>query len=164
MTSIASELREMVVSATPRLLALSDARVSGKPYAEKWSLKEVLGHLIDSASNNHQRFVRMQLQSDIGTFSYKQDEWNSVQKYHQEHWGDLVELWAHYNKHLAHVIEHVDAGSLNNVCDTGYPNPAKLSFVMEDYVRHVRHHLDQILSGTDPRERMTWVRRDPKGE
>lgn len=162
MENLATELRKLVAGARPRLLALSETQASEKPYADKWSMKEVLGHLIDSASNNHQRFVRMQLQTDIGSFSYQQVEWNAVQKYQMERWGDLVELWASYNNHMAHVIAQVDPESLSHTCDMGYSSPATLRFVMEDYLRHVKHHLDQILSGVDAKERETWVRRDPK--
>lgn len=164
METIAKELRELVAGARVQLLSLSEQDVSEKPFAEKWSLKEVLGHLIDSASNNHQRFVRMQLQQDIGSFSYTQEEWNAVQKYQAERWGDLVDLWALYNTHLAHVIAHVNHASLRNTCEMGYPRPASLRFVMEDYVRHVKHHLEQILSGVGPKERKIWEIRDPKDQ
>ncbi len=159
MESVATQLRELVADARPRLYSLPEDRASEKPVADKWSLKEILGHLIDSASNNHQRFVRMQLLPDIGIFSYEQVEWNQVQKYQLERWKDLVDLWALYNTHLAHLIEYVDPSSLGHMCEMGYPNPATLKFVMEDYVRHVKHHLDQILSDTGPRERARWVRK-----
>jgi hypothetical protein len=148
MISVALQLRTLIAEATPLLRSMPEGKVSEKPSAEKWSHKEILGHLIDSASNNHQRFVRMQLQPDIGAFVYQQMEWNLAQKYQMESWPDLVQLWHFYNKHLAHVIEHVDAGSLTHACDIGSPTPATLSFIMEDYVRHVRHHLGQILGGT----------------
>jgi hypothetical protein len=162
MNQVAQHLRKLIDDARPRLLSLKEAKVSEKPYAEKWSLKEILGHLIDSASNNHQRFVRMQLQPDIGKFSYEQERWNSIQKYSLERWADIVELWSLYNIHLAHLIEHVDPGTLENTCDIDYPNPANLRFVMENYVQHVEHHLEQILSGTGPNERKKWVSQDPK--
>ena len=161
MNAIANELRALVNDAKPRLLPMSEQQVSEKPYAAKWSLKQIMGHLIDSASNNHQRFVRMQLQQDIGSFSYQQEQWNAAQKYQLEPWVDLVELWAMYNTHLAHLIEHVDPGALDHTCDMDYAHPAKLRFVMEDYVRHVKHHVEQLLSGGDAGERKKWVRRDP---
>jgi len=80
--------------------------------------------------------------------------------------------WHRYNSHLAHIIAHVDAGMLNNVCDMGYAEPATLRFVIEDYVRHVQparpksgnsggHHLDQIFGDADPRERERLVQRVP---
>lgn len=161
MNAVANELRKLVAEAKPRFLSMTGQQVTEKPYAEKWSLQEVLGHLIDSASNNHQRFVRMQLQPDIGSFSYQQEQWNAAQKYQLERWIDLVELWAMYNTHLAHLMEHVDPEALDHTCDMGYARPAKLSMVMEDYVRHVKHHVEQILSGGDARERKQWVRRNP---
>jgi hypothetical protein len=65
-------------------------------------------------------------------------------------------MWYAYNKHLAHVIEHIDPGTLANVCDIGYPKPATLKYVAEDYVRHLQHHLEQIFSDADPRERKKW--------
>jgi hypothetical protein len=164
MNAVAQQMRDLVANAGPRMLSMSEEEVARKPYQEKWSLKEVLGHLIDSAANNHQRFVRMQLRRDIGTFSYDQEQWNKAQKYQLESWANLVSLWISYNTHLAHVVEHVDSGSLDNTCDMGYENPAKLSFVMEDYVRHVRHHLDQIFGGGDANKRKVWVSRDPASE
>jgi hypothetical protein len=162
MKSVASHLRELIAQAKPQFLSLTEPDVSRKQYDEKWSLKEILGHLIDSASNNHQRFVRMQLQPDIGSFTYQQTQWNAAQKYQVERWTDLVELWAFYNTHLAHVIEQVDPDTLGNTCDMGYSSPAQLRFVMEDYVRHVQHHVEQILSGGDATERKVWESRDPK--
>ena len=156
MMSIAQQLREIIESARPRLLEMSDGGVSEKLFPEKWSIKEILGHLVDSASNNHQRIVRMQQVPDIGRFSYDQTHWVSSQHYRSEHWQDLVNMWYFYNTHLAHVIEHIDVESLTNVCDIGYPKPATLQFVVEDYVRHLQHHIDQIFSGSDPRERAKW--------
>ena len=117
--------------------------------------------MIDSAANNHQRIVRMQEVVDIGVFRYAQQHWVDVQGYHAEPWQDLVEFWYQYNAHLAHMIRRIDPASLEHVCDVGYAKPATLRFVIEDYVRHVEHHLNQMLSGADPRGREQWVRRDP---
>lgn len=163
MQTTSAELKDFLGETRPRLLAISDARASEKPVAEKWSLKEILGHLIDSAVNNHQRIVRMQEQSDIGKFGYSQQHWVSSQHYQQRSWADLVDLWHQFNQHLAHVIAHIAPASLAHTCDMGYAAPATLKFVAEDYVRHVRHHIEQILSGADPRQRKKWVARNPKG-
>ena len=154
----AQQLKEIIELAHPRLLALSEQQASAKPYPEKWSVKQILGHLVDSASNNHQRIVRMQEVADIGMFRYTQTHWVECQHYQAEPWRDLVNLWYFANKHLAHIIERVDRGSLSNVCDMGYPEPATLHLVISEYFRHVRHHLDQIFSGADPRERPKWKR------
>jgi len=162
METVSTELRNFVDETRPRLLAISEGRASEKPYPEKWSLKEILGHLVDSATNNHQRIVRMQERPDIGTFTYSQQHWVSSQHYHDRPWAELVELWYQLNRHLAHVIAHVDPASLSHSCDMGYAAPATLSFVAEDYVRHVRHHVEQILGDSDPRQRRKWVAGNPR--
>lgn len=163
MRSVADRLSETVRAAKPRLLLISEARASEKPYAEKWSLKEILGHLVDSAANNHQRFVRMQEIRDLGVFRYAQQHWVESQKYNSRPWDAIVALWYQYNLHLAHVIGEVDPKALEHVCDMGYARPATLAFVIEDYLRHLQHHLAQVFSNRDPRERVQWSGRDPEG-
>jgi hypothetical protein len=161
MRRVADRLLETVHTAKPRLLSISDARASEKPYGEKWSLKEILGHLVDSAANNHQRIVRMQETSDIGVFRYAQQHWVESQKYNSRPWEAIVELWFQYNLHLAHVMGEVNPKTLEHVCDMGYARPVALAFVVEEYMRHLDHHLVQVFSETDPRERAKTMRRDP---
>ena len=156
MNEVAMKLRVTVDDAKVRLLALTDQQASAKPFADKWSIKEIIGHLVDSASNNHQRFVRMQEVRDMGAFSYEQEHWVNCQRYQTERWEDLVNMWYSYNRHLAHVIEHINPAALGNTCDIGYPKPATLQYVAEDYLRHMKHHLDEIFSGADPRQRKKW--------
>jgi len=85
--------------------------------------------------------------------------WVNSQHYRTEQWDDLVNVWYFYNLHLAHIIEHIDPQSLNNVCDVDYGKPATLQFVAGDYVKHLQHHLGQIFSDADPRERAKWMAR-----
>jgi hypothetical protein len=113
---------------------------------------------VDSAGNNLQRIVRMQEVADIGLFRYSQNHWVECQHYQYEPWADLVNIWFFANKHLKHVIEHIDPQSLSHTCDMGYSERATLQFVIEDYIRHVRHHIDQIFSKADPRNRTVWRR------
>ncbi len=150
MTEIARRLRNLIDGTRGQLLAIPEARASARPGAAKWSPKEILGHCIDSATNNHQRIVRMQQAADIGTLTYDQERWVSAQHYRDEPWESIVDFWHRYNLHLAHVIQNVDPATLGHVCDMGHSEPATLKFVIEDYVRHVEHHLGQILSGVDP--------------
>lgn len=161
MNTASQQLKQLIDSARSELLSIPEEKASQKAYVDKWSLKEILGHLIDSAANNHQRIVRMQEVVDLGAFTYTQQHWVDSQQYAAEGWEDVVEFWYRYNAHLAHVIAHVNPASLNNVCDMGYAEPATLKFVIEDYVRHVQHHLDQIFGGDDPKKRKQWVRRLP---
>jgi hypothetical protein len=156
MITESQRLAAIIESAYARLRSIPEKAASEKPYADKWSLKEVLGHLIDSASNNHQRFVRMQESEHIGTFTYSQLHWVQAQDYQSEPWNHLVELWHIYNLHLAHVIANVEPAALAHLCDVGDPQPASLKLIIEDYVRHVEHHLEQIFSGVDPRNRKRW--------
>jgi DinB family protein len=156
-STIAQHLREAIETAKPRLLSIVEKRASEKPYPDKWSIKQILGHLVDSASTNHQRIVRMQAAPDIGAFAYEQMHWVNSQHYQSERWDDLVNVWYFYNKHLAHIIEHINPASLTNVCDMDYDKPKTLQFVAEDYVRHLQHHLDQIFSDDNPRERTKWM-------
>jgi hypothetical protein len=157
MLTVAQDLRKAIDVARPRLLSIAESKASEKPYPDKWSIKESLGHLVDSASNNHQRIVRMQEVADIGKFAYEQLHWVSSQHYQSEQWHNVVNIWYFFNKHLAYIIEHIHPASLNNTCDIDYPEPATLRFVAEDYVRHLQHHLDQIFSDVDPRQRTKWM-------
>ena len=158
MVEVAQQLNQIIEDAHTRLMTITEANASSKPYDEKWSYKEILGHLIDSASNNHQRFVRMQETNAIGAFRYNQEHWVHSQNYLAEPWEALVNLWYYYNKHLVHVIANIDPHTLNSTCDMGYPKSATLKFVVEDYVRHVQHHINQIFGNYNPRQRPQWVR------
>jgi hypothetical protein len=149
-------LADVIASAYTPLMTIPEEVACAKPYADKWSMKEVIGHLIDSAANNHQRFVRMQELPHIGTFRYSQNHWVESQRYTLEPWVELVEFWSRYNRHLVHVIANVNPATLSNVCDVGNPEPVTLQLIIEDYVRHLEHHLSQILSGVDARERQPW--------
>jgi hypothetical protein len=111
----------------------------------KWSKKEILGHLIDSAANNHQRFVRAQLSKELSFPGYEQESWIRVQHYQTASWKDLISLWENYNRHIAHVISTMPADVLNNICIVGNGEPVTLLFLVEDYVRHMEHHLKQIF-------------------
>ena len=161
MITVSKQLRELIDDARPRLLSITEKRAGEKPIADKWSVKEILGHMTDSAANNHQRIVRMQERADIGNFQYTQNHWVTSQHYDAIPWPEEVEFWYCFNAHLAHIIAHIDPKTLGHTCDMGYDKTATLKFVAEDYVRHQKHHLDQIFGGADPRNRAQWERRTP---
>jgi hypothetical protein len=150
-----TEFRETVDGAAALLLALSNAQAEARPAAGKWSPKEIIGHLIDSASNNHGRFVRAQLQDDLVFGGYEQAAWVSIQCYQEREWADLVRLWQAFNHHIAHVMETAQAEGLtryrtqHNLDELawqppGHGQPATLEWFMRDYVGHLKHHLRQI--------------------
>jgi DinB superfamily len=135
---------EDLLGLAPQLLSIPEADAARPLGDGKWSRKEILGHLIDSASNNHQRFVRLQLEDELRLPSYSQNEWVDRQHYAVRAWGDLVELWLAYNRHLKHVVENVDPASLGHIWHSS-GGPVSLEFIIVDYLRHMRHHLEQIL-------------------
>lgn len=156
--AIAEDLRSTVERATPRLLTMP-ADIAARPLAPgKWSPIEVIGHLIDSASINHQRFVRALGSPDLRFEGYAQDAWVSAQAYRSASWTTVVELWQAFNVHLAHVIENTPPNERlrlrddHNLHEIGWEAaPAgeaiTLEYLMQDYVSHLKHHLRQIGAG-----------------
>ena len=107
----ADDLRAVVLRAAAHLRTISDADASKRPAPGRWSAKEIIGHLIDSAANNHGRFVRAQLEADLVSAGYAQDDWVRIQAYQNASWLGLLDLWSAYNLHLAHVMESAAAGT-----------------------------------------------------
>jgi hypothetical protein len=145
MKETAEKLIRIVGDTAPRLEAISGREAARRPGVEKWSRKEILGHLIDSASNNHQRFVRGQFAARLDFPNYSQNEWNAAQRYQEEPWDLLVRLWVAYNRHLAHVIAGITPEAAAHLCVIGEGSPpVTLGALAEDYIRHLLHHLAQI--------------------
>jgi hypothetical protein len=159
---IIDEFRQTVDRAAGRLLEYSDADAARRPVPGKWSRKEIIGHLIDSACNNHGRFVRAQLQDDLVFPGYDQDAWVRVQRYQDRPWADLVALWQSYNRQIAHVMATADAAQLtrqrarHNLDELAWQTvsalqPTTLEYFMRDYVDHLNHHLQQAIPDDDQR-------------
>ena len=144
MESVANDLLSALQIAD-RLREIDDATAAKRPAPGKWSKKEILGHLIDSAANNHQRFVRLQLTPRIDLPGYDGDEWVRVQGYQDRPWREIIDLWRVYNTQLASVIRHVDTEALRHIWHTPDGKDLDLEFIMRDYVVHLRHHLAQIV-------------------
>ena len=124
---------------------VDETRTTRRAKSGGWCAREVLGHLIDSACNNHRRFVVGQSADTLRFDGYNQDEWVSRQHYEEAPWRDLVALWGAYNRHLAHVIACTpDDVTARTALSPDGSAPVSLAFLMEDYVRHLRHHLVQI--------------------
>ncbi len=140
----ANELIKIVDTTAQKLKTLDEVLVREKPAPNKWSIQQVLGHLVDSAVNNHHRFVRAQ-EVDVFIFpKYEQDSWVSVQDYNASSWVELIELWRLYNRHLVQVIKRVPHEKLEVECRIGPYEPVTLGYLIEDYLVHLKHHLRQI--------------------
>ncbi len=127
------------------LLQLNNADTTQRPSPKKWSKKEILGHLMDSATNNHQRFVRAALQGELTFPGYDQEPLVDLQKFSEMDWSFLVDLWASYNRFIAHVLSVLPASAAKVNCNIGSNAPATLEWIARDYVAHMKHHLNQIL-------------------
>src|ERR1051325_1463873 len=116
MQNVIEEFKRTVSESYDRLAKVLDAESSLPLSDGKWSRKELIGHLIDSASNNHQRFVRAQVDDGHSFPGYEQESWVARQGYEDESWEDLTLLWKSYNQHLAHVVSRIPDDKLSLSC------------------------------------------------
>ncbi|MCK9426801.1 MAG: DinB family protein [Ignavibacteriaceae bacterium] len=154
------ELSRLLLSATEaafhKLMVITEEESGKKSSPEKWSHKEILGHLIDSASNNHQRFVRAQFKSDLVFSGYQQDDWVKIQRYEDAPWLSLLNLWYEFNMHLGRIIAAIPGDIIllqrpsHNLDEIAWQpvakaEPVTLAYFINDYIGHMQHHLKQII-------------------
>jgi hypothetical protein len=138
---------ELILATAPRkLVDITDADAAHKPAPEKWSKKEILGHLIDSAGNNHQRFVRSQHADRLEFPEYDQNLWIASQAYATEPWADLVNLWLLLNRHLLHIVKVAPPEVYKHELVIGRNAPMTFEALVPGYLQHLEHHLAQIYS------------------
>ncbi|HEY0005336.1 MAG TPA: DinB family protein [Pyrinomonadaceae bacterium] len=167
MKEVLEDFRLTIETAAARLLLLPDEQTRAPRSAGKWSPREIIGHLIDSASNNHQRFVRAQLSEDLIFPGYDQEAWVAVQCYNEESWPLLVRLWQAYNLHLMHLMSKAPEETRrrlrakHNLDQIAWQRvdrsePATLEYFMRDYIAHLKNHLEQVFdpaTGQEERQR-----------
>lgn len=147
METLANALREYVDQVYPEIASIPAEQMSEKTRPGKWSKKEILGHLIDSAANNQQRFVRAQYEN-VPKIVYAQDDWVSLQAYQSLSLEHVLELWKLYNYQVAHVIGSISENIKHKKCNTGKEQEElhTLEWLAQDYLVHQRHHVKQILN------------------
>ena len=136
------QLQSIIDNYTPQLQSLHEDIWSHKPNPAKWSKKEILGHLIDSAQNNIRRFIVAQYE-DNPKITYAQDTWVAAANYQNYITKDLVELWILINKHTCMILKNIPAGIEERLSETSEPHTIK--WLAADYNKHLLHHLHQVL-------------------
>jgi DinB superfamily len=135
------KLRTLIDQLPARLLSLSEDRVQHKPSASQWSLKEELGHLLDSAANNHQRIVRIQLEENPQMPGYDGDMWVILHRYQERDWPSLVKIWVALNRQLLAAAEAAPDSAWSRTCTIADSAPLTMQFVFDDYLNHMIQHL-----------------------
>jgi hypothetical protein len=144
-TVLAQLLRQTIDRELPELRALKDEGAARAPRPGAWSPKQELGHLIDSAANNHMRFAVASIEGAYDGAGYTQDHWVDAHGYQDLPWTEIVELWYRYNLLLAHLVERIAEERMQSRCAVG-SSAVTLRFLIVDYVRHMQHHVDHVLS------------------
>jgi len=150
MKEISNELIGIVNNFYDRYNSLSDTITSARLSENKWTLKEIIGHLIDSASNNHQRFVRLQLTDNLMFPDYSSDNenWLKIEQYNALSWNSILSLWKEFNVLIAHIILHVKTDCLAHTWLVGN-KPATLDYLINDYIRHSKEHIEHFQDRYD---------------
>lgn len=146
--NIALEIRRISFEWEERLRDLPEDTIIVRLNRQGRNIKNLIGHLIDSASNNHQRMVRLQYTSNLQFpgFSFENEVWISIQKHQEEDWFEMLQLWKYYNLHIAHIISHMDQSWLSNEWSDGTSDPVSLRDIIFDYLAHLTMHLNEIKS------------------
>lgn len=147
-TDLAGYLARTLAADLPRLLAILDGPATAAPNRVSgvgWSQREELGHLIDSAVNNHARIVRASLEPACEGPGYEQEGWVLAHRYREIPWTELVDVWHAHNRILLPLIRNIPDAKLATPCRVAGAAPVTLGFLIDDYVLHMQHHLDNVL-------------------
>jgi hypothetical protein len=156
---LSAKLLDAVSAALPRFQEIDEEASARKPAGGGWSPRQELGHLVDSAANNHRRVILGRLQRTLSFEGYDGDAWVEAHGYQERPWSDIVRLWADMNRHLAGAVARVpDADfthahrthSLGVIGSRKYQPgaPASLSDLVDDYIEHLNHHVEHICGGS----------------
>ncbi|MFK7807958.1 MAG: DinB family protein [Saprospiraceae bacterium] len=138
-----NRLNFILNTAPDLLMEINEESMANKPFPNKWSKKEILGHLIDSATNNHQRFVRAQFELDP-EIGYDQNRWNEFNFYQKIDSPQIISFWTTYNKQLCEIFKNIPTTNLERKVKIG-KNLFTVEYLIIDYVKHLEHHLKQII-------------------
>jgi hypothetical protein len=150
MQIIIQEIREIVQDYSKKIGSISNENLVAKPIPTKWSKIEVLGHLTDSAQNNLRRFVCGQYESTPPWIVYDQDFWVNSNNYKSASKEHVIQLWSLLNERICYILKTMPPANYDKECNTGKEKPQlhSLKWLAEDYVKHLKHHLNQIIPGS----------------
>ena len=140
--NVIEKISGLLVEVPAKFGQLSMEQINAKPAPEKWSKKEILGHLCDSCFNNMQRLIRVQYEPKP-CIIYNQDEWVKNQHYQELDFAEVLELWITLHKQFVHILKHFPENHLNSIMNWG--DDVIVKFVITDYLDHHNHHLRQIF-------------------
>jgi hypothetical protein len=146
MKDVYLELNSIINDFYNKYKSMDNEITSKRLGVDKWTLKEIIGHLIDSASNNHQRLVRLQIVDELIFPEYSKDNsrWIEIQKYNDLNFSDIILLWKQYNVLIGNIIKEVDKSKLENYWKRPDGNKITLKDLIIDYVRHIKDHLQHF--------------------
>ena len=144
-----TRMLELIAAWEPRLSALSEDVVSNRRNSQNRNIKQILGHMVDSATNNTHRIIHLQYQGNPLIFpDYaalgNNDRWIAIQNYQTENWSDLVQLWKYSNRHIIHVINNVNPDKLDNIWLSAIDEEVSLRNMINGYLSHFELHLNEI--------------------
>jgi hypothetical protein len=142
MQKTASKLVAIINEYLPELNKLNEEGSSVKPLPHKWSKKEIIGHLIDSAQNNIRRFIVAQYEENPG-IRYRQDDWVRINNYQSCSLTDLIDLWHLLNKQIVSILSNSSEEVMQRTCQTDISHT--IDWLAQDYIKHTKHHLHQVL-------------------
>lgn len=142
MKQTASQLLQLINQHLPALRKIAEAEYSAKPALNKWSKKEILGHMIDSAQSNIRRFVKAQYEENP-LIRYNQEKWVAINNYQQWETKDIIDLWYLLNKQICHILNNTPVEMYQRSCQT--EDLHTLEWLAADYVKHLQHHLHAVL-------------------
>jgi DinB family protein len=144
MKEIAERLYKIVDDHSEKLRSISEVDLAAKTDPNKWSKKEIVGHMIDSAQSNIRRFVVAQYE-DAPFIMYNQDKWVSISNYQNYPTKDLIQLWTLLNKHICIILSNTNKELAQRVCKTNNQTEHTIEWLAQDYIKHLLHHLHQVL-------------------
>ena len=147
MENIITELKEIIEVYSKKFSQIPDQDFSAKPNPAKWSRKEVVGHLTDSAQNNLRRFIVGQYEHEPNIV-YQQDFWVKANNYQQAKKEDVIQLWQLINQQIGAVLASMPIENYSRICNTGKGTPElhTMQWLAADYVKHMKHHINQVIA------------------